>query len=189
MAGRLIYIANVSLDGYIADREGSLNWTEITPEVFSTILEIIRPVGAYLYGRAMYEMMSPWETAHLEPDAPNFVPALGDLERDFANVWRAANKVVFSTTLQEPTTARTRLERTFDAHTVAQLKASSDLTVGGARIAAPMFAANLVDEIHAFVYPIILGGGKPWLVTEARIPLDLVREKRMGRVVHLHYKR
>lgn len=187
--GRLIYIVNISLDGYIADRDGNLDWTEMTPAVFSAILEVVRPAGTYLYGRAMYEMMSPWETAHLEAGAPTFLPGLGDLERDFANVWRAADKLVFSTTLTEATTARTRIERTLDVDAIVRLKATSDLTVGGAHIARAMLAANLVDDLHAFVHPVILGGGTSWLPSGARIPIELVHEKRMGRAVHLHYQR
>lgn len=187
--GRLIYIANISVDGYMTDPDGNLGWTEMTPEVFSAIVEVVRPAGTYLYGRAMYEMMSPWETAHLEAGGPHFIPELGDLERDFANVWRAADKIVFSTTLTDAKTARTRIERTFDAEDVARLKSAGDVTVGGPHIAAPMFAANLVDELHAFVHPTVLGGGLAWLPRDVRMPLDLVSATRMGRVLHLHYRR
>lgn len=187
---KLIYIMNVSLDGYVADRDGDFNWTTPTPEYFSAILELVRPAGTYLYGRRLYETMAVWETAHLEPNAPAYVPGLKELETDFANVWRSADKIVYSRTLQRASSARTRIDA-FDPDQVRQLKATSarDLTVGGPHIAAAMIAANLVDEFHAFVHPIIVGGGNPWLPQDRRIPLELVGEQRVGRVVHLHYRR
>ncbi|HEY5944938.1 MAG TPA: dihydrofolate reductase family protein, partial [Kofleriaceae bacterium] len=159
-------------------------------EVFSAILELIRPVGTYLYGRRMYETMAGWDTAHLDPNAPAFIPGLKELETDFANVWRNADKIVYSKTLQRASTARTRIDA-FDPDQIRQLKATSerDLNVGGPNIAAAMIAANLVDEFHAFVAPIIIGGGKPWLPQDLRIPLELASEQRLGRVVHLHYRR
>jgi dihydrofolate reductase len=187
--GKLIYIINVSLDGYVADRAGSLGFTVPTPEVFSTILEVVRRAGTYVYGRKMYEMMAPWETAHLSPDAPPFLPGLGDLERDFANVWRAADKLVISTTLATATTRRTRIVPSFDADAIRQLKRDQTLTVGGPQLAAAMLHADLVDELHAFVCPAILGGGNPWLPPDLRRDLTLAGERRMGGVVHLHYAR
>lgn len=187
---RLIYIMNVSLDGYVADRDGNFDWSDPTPELFTTILELVRPVGTYLYGRRLYETMAVWETAHLDPAAPAFTPGLGALERDFATVWRSADKIVFSTTLPRASTARTRIERAFDADEVRRLKATSerDLTVGGPNLAAAMIAANVVDDLHAFVHPIIVGGGNPWLPQNLHIPLELVDEHRLGEIVHLHYR-
>ena len=187
--GRLIYIANTTLDGYTADRDGDFGFTVPTTDVFTAITDVVRPIGTYLYGRRMYETMAVWDTAHLEPDSAPYIPGNRDLEVEFANLWRAADKLVFSTTLQAPTTARTRLERAFDPDAVRRLKAASDcdLSVGGPHIAAQMLAAGLVDELHAFVSPIILGGGNAWLPSDVRIPLELVGERRMGRVVHLHY--
>jgi dihydrofolate reductase len=188
---RLIYAVNVSLDGYVADRDGKFEWTTLTPEVFAAILELVRPIGTYLYGRRMYETMAVWETAHLDPGAPAFTPGLLALERDFAAVWRGADKIVFSTTLPRTSTARTRIERAFDPDQICRLKATSerDLTIGGPHLAAAMIAANLVDEFHAFVHPLIGGGGNPWLPQDLRIPLELVDEHRLGVVVHLHYRR
>ena len=186
--GKLIYIANISLDGYVADRAGNFDFTVPTREVFSTILELVRPAATHLYGRRMYDVMAAWETAHLTPDAPSFVPALGaELERDFANVWRAADKLVISTTLTTAATRRTRIARSFEPDAIRQLKRDQTLTVGGPHLAAAMMAADLVDELHAFVCPVILGGGNPWLPPDLRRTLSLVGERRLGGVVHLHY--
>lgn len=185
--GKLIYIANITLDGYVADRAGNFAFTVPTREVFSTILELVRGAGTHVYGRKMYEIMSPWETAHLTPDAPSFLPGLGELERDFANVWRGADKLVISTTLAAPTTQRTRIVRAFDADDIRDLKRDQTLTVGGPHLAAAMLNADLVDELHAFVSPVILGGGNPWLPPDLRRNLTLAGERRIGNVVHLHY--
>jgi dihydrofolate reductase len=189
--GSLIYAMNTSLDGYICDREGDFSWALPGREFLEAINALERRAGTYLYGRRLYEMMAVWDTAHLEPGAPAFVPGNGDLEREFADIWRAAEKVVFSTTLSQPTTARTRIERTFDAERIRELKATSDrdLTVGGAHLAASMISAGLVDEFHAFVHPFIVGGGTPFLPQNVRVPLELVGEERLDRIVHLHYQR
>jgi dihydrofolate reductase len=187
---RLIYLMNTSLDGYISDRDGNIDWTDPTGEVFATITELVRPIGTYLYGRRMYETMAVWETAHLDPGGPAFTPGLLELEREFAGIWRAADKIVFSTTLPRASTPRTRIERAVDPDQIRRLKAASerDLSVGGPHLAAAMIAANLVDELHAFVYPIIIGGGTSWLPSDLRIPLELAGERRLGGVVHLHYR-
>ena len=187
---RLIYAAITSLDGYMGDRDGNFEWSVPTAEVFAAVLELERPIGTYLYGRRMYETMAVWETAHLDPGTPAFTPGLLELERDFAAVWRAADKIVFSTTLARASTPRTRIERAFDPDQVRRLKATSerDLTVGGPRLAAAMIAANLIDDFHVFVNPIILGGGNPWLPPDVRMALELVDERRFGGVVHLHYR-
>jgi len=139
----------------------------------------------------MYETMAVWDTAHLDAGGPAFTPGLLELEREFAALWRAADKIVFSTTLPHASTPRTRIERAVDPDQIRQLKATSerDLTVGGPRLAAAMIAANLVDELQAFVHPIIVGGGHPWLPHDRRIPLELVGERRLGGVVHLRYQR
>jgi dihydrofolate reductase len=187
---RLIYAMNVSLDGHVADRDGRFDWSNPEPEVFSAILELVRPAGTHLYGRRLYETMAVWETAHLDTGSPAFTPGLGALERDFAAVWRGADKIVFSTTLPRASTPRTRIERALDPDQIRRLKATSerDLTVGGPHLASAMLAADLVDELHAFVHPIIVGGGNPWLPKDLRRPLELVDERRLGGVVHLHYR-
>jgi dihydrofolate reductase len=187
---RLTYVAITSLDGYMSDGEGNFEWSVPTAEVFSAILELERPIGTYLYGRRMYETMAVWQTAHVAPGTPAFIPGLRELERDFAELWRAADKVVFSTTLGHASTPRTRIERAVDPDQIRRLKATSDrdLTVGGPRLAAPMVAANLIDDFHVFVFPIILGRGNPWLPPEVRKPLELVSEHRLGGVVHLHHR-
>ncbi len=188
---RLIYVMNTSLDGYVSDRDGNIDWTDPTGDVFAAITDLVRPIGTYLYGRRMYEAMAVWETAHHDPGEPAFTPGLLELERDFAAIWRAADKIVFSTTLQGASTPRTRIERAVDPDQIRRLKAASerDLTVGGPHLAAAMLAADLVDELHAFVYPIIIGGGMPWLPPDLRIPLELAGQHRLGDVVHLHYRR
>jgi dihydrofolate reductase len=190
---RLIYAAITSLDGYmsdLSDRDGNFEWSVPTAEVFSAVLELERPIGTYLYGRRMYETMAVWETAHVDAGAPAFTPGLLELERDFAALWRAADKIVFSTTLARALTPRTRIERAVDPDQIRRLKATSerDLTVGGPHLAAAMIAANLVDDFHVFVHPLILGGGTPWLPQDVRMPLELVGEHRLGGVVHLHYR-
>jgi dihydrofolate reductase len=187
---KLIYMMNTSLDGYVAERDGTFNWSVPTAEVFATFNELLRPIGTYLYGRRLYETMAVWDTAHLEPGGQPFSPGLLELEREFAQLWRSADKIVFSSTLTHAPTSRTRIERAFDADHIRRLKASSerDITVGGPHLAAPMIAANLVDEIHVFVHPIIVGGGNYWLPRDVRIPLDLVTERRLGRVVYMKYR-
>jgi len=187
----LIYAMNTSLDGYISDREGDFGWAIPGREFLEAINELERRVGTYLYGRRLYETMAVWDTAHLEPGAPAFLPGNGDLEREFADMWRAADKIVFSTKLSQTSTTCTRIERTFEPDRIRQLKATSDrdLTVGGPHLAAAMIAANLVDEFHAFVHPFIVGGGTPFLPQNVRVPLELVREQRLGRIVHMHYRR
>jgi len=187
---RLIYAMNTSLDGYISDRDGKLEWGAPTPELFAAFNELQRPIGTYLYGRNLYETMAVWGTAHLEAGGPAFTPGLLELEREFAALWRAADKIVFSTTLTHASTPRTRIAPTFDPDQIRRLKATSerDMTVGGPHLAAAMIAANLVDEFHAFVHPIVLGGGNPWLPRDLRIPLELASERRLGGVVHLRYR-
>lgn len=187
---RLIYITNTSVDGFTTDREGHFDWSVPTAEYLATINAILRPVGTHLYGRRMYETMAVWDTALLDPEATGFTPGLAQYEREFAGLWRASDKIVFSTTLSHPTTPRTRVERAFDADRIRRLKQTSerDLTVGGPQLAATALAANLVDEIHLLIHPIIVGGGHPWLPSGLRLPLELVNERRLGGIAHLHYR-
>jgi dihydrofolate reductase len=180
---KLIYVANVSLDGFIEDAHGSFDWTEPSDEFFAFITDLVRPVGMYLYGRRLYETMAVWET---QPA----LAAQSKLMADFANVWQTAGKIVYSTTLQTGSTANTRLERGFDPDSVRDMKASaaSDLTVGGATLAAHAFKAGLVDECHLFVYPVLVGQGKA-AFADGRTQLELLEEHRFGNgVVYLRYR-
>ncbi|MGO4690837.1 dihydrofolate reductase family protein [Glaciibacter sp. 2TAF33] len=181
---RLIYSAITSLDGYTADAAGTFDWAAPDPAVHGFVNDVERPIGTYLYGRRMYETMVYWETAGAEPGEAS-------VERDFAGIWQAADKVVFSTTLQAPSSARTRIERAFDPTEVRRLKAESsrDLGVGGAHLAAQAITAGLVDEIQLFVTPILVGGGTAALPDGVRVPLELVDERRFGSgTVFLRYR-
>jgi dihydrofolate reductase len=181
---KLIYITNVSLDSYIEDAHGSLDWTGPDDDVFKFITDLVRPVGTFLYGRRLYEMMAVWETD----------PALAAQSApmaDFARVWQAADKVVYSTTLHEVSTAKTRLERAFDPDAVRGLKAAAagELTVGGADFAAHVFKAGLVDECQLLVHPVIIGGGKSALPRDMRADLELLDERRFTNgAVYLRYR-
>jgi len=180
---KLIYIANTSLDGYCEDRDGGIDFGAPDEEYFSFINDLERPVGTYLYGRRMYEAMVYWETAPI-PDQPSWVV-------DFTNIWRGADKVVFSKTLASISSARTSLEREFNVEAIRQMKADTthDLTVGGAGLAAQAFGAGLVDECHLFFWPLVLGRGKPALPTHGRLDLQLLNERRTrSGVVHHHYR-
>jgi len=181
---KLIYSAITSLDGYVADEAGKFDWAEPDEEVHRLVNDLERPVGTYLYGRRMYEVMAYWETAHALPDQPPFV-------RDFAEIWQAADKIVYSKTLETAATARTRIERAFDPETVRQLKASAerDITVGGPDLAAQAIRAGLVDELQLFVAPVVVGGGKQSLPDHVRLKLELLDERRFGSgVVYLRYR-
>jgi dihydrofolate reductase len=181
---KLVYVTNTSLDGYIEDQYGALDWAPPDDDVFAATTALLRSFGTFLYGRRLYEAMAVWETN----------PAIAeqsDLTADFASAWRAADKVVYSTTLAAVPTATTRLERHFDPDAVQELKAeaTSNLTIGGANLAARAFEAGLVDECQLFVWPMILGGGKPALPAGVRANLELLDEHRFGNgVVHLRYR-
>lgn len=181
---KLIYVANVSLDGYIEDAHGRFDWTAPSDEVFTFITEIVRPVGTYLLGRRMYETMAVWETDLT-------LAAQSELMAGFANVWQAADKIVYSTTLPAVSTAHTRLERRFDPAAVRDMKtsAASDVTIGGPTVAAHAFSAGLVDECQLFIHPVLVGGGKPALPRDGRVQLELMDEHRFGNgVVNLRYR-
>lgn len=180
---KLTYIAITSLDGYIEDEKGRFDWAMPDAEVHSFVNDLERPIGIHLYGRRMYETMAVWQTMGDGPDVP---PA----EADFAGVWRAADKVVYSRTLGAVSTPRTRLEREFDPQAIRRLKdaAEHDLSVGGPDLAAHAFRAGLVDEVNLFVFPLVVGGGKPGLPRGHRIDLELLDERRFRNgVVHLRY--
>jgi dihydrofolate reductase len=181
---KLIYVSNVSLDGCTEDERGAFDWAAPDDDVFAFTTDLLRSTGTYLYGRRMYDAMAVWET-----DAA--LAEQSELMSEFANVWQAADKVVYSTTLAAVSTADTRLERHFDPAAVHQLKATvdSDLTIGGANLATQAFKAGLVDECQVFVWPMVVGGGKPGLPTGIRADLELLDERRFGNgVVHLRYR-
>jgi dihydrofolate reductase len=180
---KLIYGAITSLDGYVADESGRFDWAEPDEEVHAFVNELQRPVGTYLYGRRMYDVMRAWETMNLA-DEP-FVM------QDFAELWRAAEKIVYSKTLETVTTPRTRLERDFDPDAIRAMKAQAerDIAVGGPDLAAHAIKAGLVDDYDLIVTPIIVGGGNRWLPNDARIELELLDERRFSNgMVHLHYR-
>jgi len=180
----LIYVTNVSLDGCIEDAYGALDWAPPDDDVFAATTTLLRSVGTFLYGRRLYEAMAVWETNAA-------IAEQSDLTADFARAWRAAGKVVYSTTLTAVPTASTRLEHHFDPDAVRALKAetTSDLTIGGANLAAQAFEAGLVDECRLFVWPMILGGGKPAFPAGVRADLELLDEHRFGNgVLHLRYR-
>jgi dihydrofolate reductase len=181
--GRLIYSAIASLDGYIADDHGNFDWAAPDEEVHAFVNELERPVGTYLYGRRMYETMTYWETVETSDAAP--------VEQEFAEIWRAADKVVYSTTLDAVSSARTRIERAFDPEAIRQMKAQAerDIGVGGSDLAGQAIKAGLVDEYQLFLTPIVVGGGKSALPDDVRVELDLREVRRFtGGTVYLNYR-
>jgi dihydrofolate reductase len=181
---KLIYSGIASLDGYTVDAQGNFDWSAPDEQVHAFINDRERSVGTYLFGRRMYEVMSYWESSEILADE-------SPIAQDFAQIWQAANKVVYSTTLERPTTARTRLERSFDPGTVSQLKASSpsDLSIGGPELAAQALRAGLVDECQLYLVPLAVGGGTPYLPIGLRVPLELIQERRFGGgTVFLQYR-
>jgi dihydrofolate reductase len=181
---KLIYSAITSLDGYAADENGNFDWAAPDEEVHRFVNDLERPIGTYLYGRRIYETMVYWETAHTLPDQPPFI-------QDFAGIWQAADKIVYSKTLDTPSSARTRIERDFDPDAVRRMRASAerDISVGGPDLAAQAIRAGLVDEYHLFLTSIIVGGGKQSLPDNVRLELELLDERRFGNgMVHLHYR-
>jgi dihydrofolate reductase len=182
--GKLIYSAIASLDGYVEDEDGTFDWAAPDEEVHAFVNDLERPIGTYLYGRRMYETMVFWETARSDGEQRA-------VSRDYAEIWRAADKIVYSETLEAVTSARTRIERAFDAEAVRRLKdaSPSDLSIGGAELAGQAMAAGLVDELRLLLGPVIVGGGRRALPAGLRAGLDLVSERRFaGGVVSLHYR-
>jgi dihydrofolate reductase len=180
--GKLIYSALASLDGYVADPEGRFDWAEPDAEVHAFVNDLERPVGTYLYGRRMYDVMAAWETLPLAGQPAHM--------RDFAELWRGAEKVVYSRTLDRASTARTRIERGFDAAAVRAMKAGErDLSIGGPELAAEAFRAGLVDECKLFLAPVVVGGGVRALPDGVRAGLELLDERRFGNgMVYLRYR-
>ncbi len=181
---KLIYSAITSLDGYVEDEQGRVDWAAPDEEVHAFVNDLERPIGTYLYGRRMYETMVFWETVSTEADEPAVFS-------DYAGIWRAAEKIVYSRALQTVSSARTRIEREFDPDAVRRLKDTSagDITIGGAELAGQAIAAGLVDEYHLFLNPIVMGGGKRALPNNVHGQLELLDERRFrSGVVHLHYQ-
>ena len=181
---RLIYSAISSLDGYIEDMDGEFDWAAPDEEVHSFINNLERTAGTYLYGRRMYETLMVWETdPNLAADSP--------ITREFAELWQAANKIVYSKTLEKVSTRKTELKRNFDPQAIKQLKesAESDISIGGPGLAAHAFRAGLIDECHLFLTPILVGGGKQALPDDVRLELELLEERRFGNgMVYLRYR-
>jgi dihydrofolate reductase len=180
----LIYIANSSLDGYTEDRDGNFDWTAPDEEFFTFITNLVRACGTHLYGRRMYETMMVWETD------PNLA-AESPLSRDFAEVWQAADKIVYSRTLEAVSTRKTQIERNFNPEAIRRLKEAveQDILIGGPELAAHAFRSGLIDECHLFLVPIIVGGGKQSLPDNVRLELELLEERPFGSgVVYLRYR-
>jgi dihydrofolate reductase len=181
---QLIYAAITSLDGYVADEDGKFDWSAPDEEVHAFVNDLERPVGTHLYGRRMYDVMAVWE--HPETFAGDEAVML-----DFAAIWQAADKIVYSKTLEAVSSTRTRIEREFDVDAVRQMKATADrdITIGGPTLAAHALEAGLVDVCHLFVTPVVVGGGTHWLPDGLRLKLELLDEHRFTNgVVHLHYR-
>jgi len=180
---KLIYAPIASLDGYIEDEQGRFEWAAPDDEVMAFVNDLVRPIGIHLYGRRMYETMVYWETADTGGDQPA-------LNREWAGIWRAAEKIVYSRTLQTVSSARTRIERDLDPDAIRRIKetSASDIAIGGAELAGQAIAAGLVDELHLLLAPILIGGGKRALPGNIRTELELVDEGRFRNgAVHLHY--
>jgi dihydrofolate reductase len=181
---KLIYMAIPSLDGYVADEDGNFDWAKPDDEVHAFVNDLERPIGTHLYGRRLYEVMIGWETMHTLPDQT-------PLTLDFAAIWQAAEKVVHSRTLETVSSARTRIERDFDPEAIRRMKteADRDISIGGPALAAEAIRAGLVDELHLFLNPIVVGGGTPSLPDGVRWELELLDERRFANgVVYLRYR-
>jgi dihydrofolate reductase len=180
----LIFVANTSLDGFTEDKDGKFDWTEPSEDYFRFITNLVQATRTYLYGRRMYESMMVWETD------PNLA-AQSPLMRDFAVTWQAANKIVYSRTLETISTRKTKLEQTFDPEVIRQLKTTSehDILIGGPELAAHAFRAGLIDECHLLLVPILVGGGKSALPDNVRMDLELLAERRFRNgTVYLRYR-
>jgi dihydrofolate reductase len=181
---KLIYTAITSLDGYIEDEAGQFDWAVPDAELHAFVNDLERPIGTHLYGRRMYETMAVWQTVGVESEVPA-------VEADFAEVWRGLDKVVYSRTLDDVWTPRTRLVRDFEPEAVGRIKeaAEGDISISGPGLAQHAFRAGLVDEVHLFVFPIVVGGGKPGLPRDIRIDFELIHEQRFGNgVVHMRHR-
>ena len=181
---KLIYTAISSLDGYVADAEGNFDWSAPDEEVHRFVNDLERPIGTYLVGRRMYEVMRYWETVPTSDDMPS-------AGQEYARIWQTADKIVYSKSLKQVSSARTSIQREFDREAIQQLKtaAARDISVGGPTLAARALRLGLVDECHLFLSPIVVGGGNPALPDNIRLELELLDERRFSNgVVHLHYR-
>ena len=181
---KLIYSAIGSLDGYVEDASGKFEWAAPDEEVHAFVNELERPIGTYLYGRRIYETMVFWETVDPDGDWPA-------VAREFAAIWQAAEKVVYSRTLETASSARTRIERELDPDAIERMKQSpgSDISIGGAELAGQAIAAGLVDELQLLLVPVLVGGGKRALPNEVRARLELLDERRFqSGAVFLRYR-
>ena len=171
---KLHYSAITSLDGYIADKHGNFEWSAPNEEVHAFVNDLERPIGTHLFGRRMYETMVVWE----DLDTSNEPPVMSD----YAEMWRAADKIVYSTTLENVSSTRTRLEQRFDPSAVADLKAAAtrDLSIGGANLAGQAMRAGLVDEIELFITPVVVGGGTHWAPEDVFVRGSLVEHEPFG---------
>lgn len=178
---KLIYSAIASVDGYVADRDGGFGWAEPDEEVHAFVNDLERPIGTYLYGRRMYEVMAAWQTMDLSDEPPHM--------RDYAEIWRGADKVVYSTTLRAFDTPKTRLERTFDVDAVRAMRndAASDLLISGPTLAAHAFRAGLIQECHVFLAPVTVGGGVAAFPVDVGVGLRLDDVRPVGGMVYLRY--
>jgi dihydrofolate reductase len=182
--GRLIYSTIASLDGYVEDRDGNIDWGAPDDELSAFVSDLERSIGTCLYGRRMYETMVYWETAHL-------VPGQDAVGMEYAAIWQSSDKIVYSRTLESTRSARTRIKREFDAEEVWRMKEGfdRDMTIGGAGLAAAAIRSSLVDELAVFVVPAVIGGGKCWLPSDVRVNLELLETRRFaGGSVYLRYR-
>ena len=181
---KLIYSAIASLDGYVADQAGNFDWAAPDEAVHAFVNDLERPIGTYLYGRRMYEVMVYWETAHTVADQP-------PVERDFTEIWQAKDKIVFSRTMETVSSSRTRIERVLDLEAIKRMKvtARGDITVGGPDLAGQAIRAGLVDEYQLFLAPVVVGGGTAWFPDDVKVKLELLEERRFNNgVVYLRYR-
>jgi dihydrofolate reductase len=180
---KLVYSALASLDGYVADEDGNFEWAEPDAEVHTFVNDLERPIGTMLLGRRMYDVLVPWETMETAHEPTPI--------KDFAEIWRATDKIVYSRSLETVSSAKTRIERTFDPDAVRRMKEDTarDLSIGGPDLAAQAIEAGLVDEIQLFLAPMVVGGGTPALPSGVRVTLELMDERRFGNgTVFLRYR-
>jgi len=181
---KLIYSVTTSLDGYVADKDGNFEWTRPSEEVHAFVNDIVRNVNTFLLGRRMYETLAVWDT--IPADGPS------DGMNDFAKIWRAARKIVYSTSLSHVTTANTTIERTFNPETIKKLviESDNDYGIGGPHVAAEAIQAGIVDEYHQFIVPLIIGGGNYWLPKDVKNKLELMDLRKFENgLVHLQYSK